>query len=64
MSESALETLEALASHIARTIAAETLSGDLAILPTCQIRIALEKPTAVPFAEAPVVELLWQVYEE
>ncbi|KAL8370659.1 hypothetical protein RB595_000837 [Gaeumannomyces hyphopodioides] len=58
--ESTFETLEALGSHLARTIisdfkplAAQTYSGPLG----WQVKISMEKPTAVPFADAPSVEI-------
>lgn len=56
MSESSFETLEALAAsiafHIARELRAkrDDFYGEI-------IRIGLEKPTAVPLAEAACVEL-------
>ncbi|KAL8304028.1 hypothetical protein RB597_004637 [Gaeumannomyces tritici] len=58
--ESAFETLEALGSHLARAImadfrplATQTYSGPLG----WQVKISMEKPTAVPFADAPSVEI-------
>ncbi|CAK7265907.1 hypothetical protein SEPCBS119000_001747 [Sporothrix epigloea] len=57
---SSFETLEALGTHVARSILREfrpygTLPGES--LPEWYVHVALEKPIAVPFAEAPVVEV-------
>ncbi|KAK1752424.1 Dihydroneopterin aldolase-domain-containing protein [Echria macrotheca] len=52
MEESSFETLEALARHIADHVAAEFFKGLRK-----QVHVQLEKPTAVPFAEFPVVEI-------
>lgn len=62
MEKSSYETLEALGSRLGSDILGslptllkdtdKTATGDR------QVRITLEKPTAVPFADCPVVELL------
>ncbi|CAK7199249.1 hypothetical protein SEUCBS139899_001923 [Sporothrix eucalyptigena] len=57
---SSFETLEALGTHLARKILREfrphgPLPDDG--LPSWYIHVALEKPIAVPFADAPVVEV-------
>jgi len=62
MEESSYETLEALGSRLGSDI----LSGLPTLLKDAdntspgdrQVRVTLEKPTAVPFADCPVVELL------
>ncbi|KLU87755.1 hypothetical protein MAPG_06748 [Magnaporthiopsis poae ATCC 64411] len=58
--DSTFETLEALGSHLVRGIISDfkplptqTYSGPLG----WQIKISMEKPTAVPFADAPSVEI-------
>jgi len=60
LDESSFDTLEALGAHLARKILkdfrpvpAETYSG----YPNWQVTITMEKPTAVPLAEAAVVEV-------
>ena len=60
MDETAFETLEALGTHLANKIVTEfrplpgqTYSGFLG----WQVKITLEKPTAVPFADAPAVQI-------
>ncbi|CAK7245913.1 MAG: hypothetical protein STHCBS139747_007518 [Sporothrix thermara] len=57
---SAFETLEALGTHIARAILQEfrpqgPMPDDR--LPAWYVHVTLEKPIAVPFADAPVVEV-------
>ncbi|CAK7565614.1 MAG: hypothetical protein SEPTF4163_003536 [Sporothrix epigloea] len=57
---SAFETLEALGMHVARTILREFRPhGPLPHngVPNWCVHVALEKPIAVPFADAPVVEV-------
>ncbi|KAJ4394578.1 hypothetical protein N0V93_003797 [Gnomoniopsis smithogilvyi] len=60
METSRFETLEALGAHLARTLQLgfkpdpkDLVSGDEG----WQIKLSMEKPTAVPFAECPVVEM-------
>ncbi|EFX01713.1 serine/threonine-protein kinase psk1 [Grosmannia clavigera kw1407] len=47
------ETLEALATHIAKNVLASKNASSAG----WQVHVALEKPIAVPFADAPVVEV-------
>jgi dihydroneopterin aldolase len=54
METSAFETLEALGTNLADTILAWSNPG---LGQGWQIRIRLEKPTAVPFADCPEVEI-------
>jgi hypothetical protein len=62
MEQSSFETLEALASLLAEKILVDfrsSCSGRLnQDLSTWHVRISLEKPTAVPFADCPIVELM------
>lgn len=60
METSRFETLEALGAHLSRTLQLgfkpdpkDLVSGDEG----WQIKLSMEKPTAVPFAECPVVEM-------
>lgn len=60
MEKSAFETLEALGAHLSKSIRKdfkpnprELVAGDEG----WQMKICMEKPTAVPFAECPVVEM-------
>lgn len=60
MEKSSFETLEALGAHLAKNIKKdfrpnpkELVSGDEG----WQMKICMEKPTAVPFAECPIVEM-------
>ena len=61
MEDSSFETLEALGSRLARDTLdnyGPILEKDQALLPSnWRIRIRMEKPTAVPAADCPVVEL-------
>lgn len=64
MEKSAFETLEALGAYLSKAIIREfkpnpkeLFTGDEGM----QIRISMEKPTAVPFAECPVVEMRFTV---
>ncbi|KPM35253.1 hypothetical protein AK830_g11320 [Neonectria ditissima] len=59
MTKSSFETLEALATDLASHITTHLRStaGDSQGTPTWQLQIGLEKPTAVPFADAACVEL-------
>lgn len=59
LEQSAFETLEALGAHLSKTIMRdfkpnpkELYSGE----DGWQIKVSMEKPTAVPFADCPVVE--------
>lgn len=60
MEASSFETLEALATNIANKILSDFRIGDD---PKSmkergwQVKVALEKPIAVPFAECPMVEV-------
>lgn len=60
MEESSFETLEALGSHLSsrimkdfRPLGEQDYTGQLG----WQVKISMEKPTAVPFADGPVVEV-------
>ena len=60
MEESSFETLEALGSHLSsrvvrdfRPLPGQQYSGYFG----WQVKISMEKPTAVPFADGPVVEV-------
>lgn len=62
MEKSSFETLEALGDHLSKTIIRgfkpnpkELFSGP----DGWQMKISMEKPTAVPFADCPVVEMLF-----
>ncbi|RYP24766.1 hypothetical protein DL765_000312 [Monosporascus sp. GIB2] len=60
MESSSFETLEALASHVANKILSDFRIGDDPKPMRdrgWQVKVCLEKPIAVPFAECPVVEL-------
>ncbi|EPE09179.1 hypothetical protein F503_06955 [Ophiostoma piceae UAMH 11346] len=55
---SSFETLEALATHLGRTILEwGQASSDTSSPPAWNVHVALEKPIAVPFADAPIVEV-------
>jgi len=60
--ESSFQTLEALLSHLSRTILTYFIIPRFSQLPNTplypKIKISIEKPTAVTFADAPVVEIL------
>lgn len=60
MEKSSFETLEALGAHLTKTIMSdlkpnpeELYTGEEG----WQVKIAMEKPTAVPFADGPVIEV-------
>jgi len=60
MDDTSFETLEALGAHLAdrimtefRPLPGQTYSGYFG----WQVKISLEKPTAVPIADAPVVHI-------
>lgn len=60
MEQTSFETLEALGAHLADKIMGDFRPrlGQLYSGPHgWQIRISMEKPTAVPFADCPVVEV-------
>ncbi len=60
MSHSSFETLEALGAKITEVIFRDVKllsSGDLGRDVELPIRVTLEKPTAVPMADCPVVEM-------
>ena len=59
MDETAFETLEALGTHLANKILTEfqPLTGVGYSGLGRQVKITLEKPTAVPFADAPAVQI-------
>jgi hypothetical protein len=60
MSQSSFETLEALGAKITEVIFRDVKrlsSGDLGRDVELPIRVTLEKPTAVPMADCPVVEM-------
>ena len=60
MSESSYETLEALGAKITEVLFREVKllsSGDVGRDVELPIRVTLEKPTAVPMADCPVVEM-------
>lgn len=60
MSQSSFETLEALGSSITNVIyhdIKQLSSGDVGRDVELPIRVTLEKPTAIPMAECPVVEM-------
>lgn len=59
MAKSSFETLEALATDLATNLKTHLLTtpADSQDTPTWQLQIGLEKPTAVPFADAACVEL-------
>jgi len=60
--ESSFQTLEALLSHLSRIIITYFIIPRFSQLPNTalypRIKISIEKPTAVTFADAPVVEIL------
>lgn len=60
MEKSSFETLEALGNHLTSTIMKdwqpnpeELYTGEEG----WQVKISMEKPTAVPFADAPIIEV-------
>lgn len=60
MEASSFETLEALATHMGNKILSEFRIGDDPKPMKergWQVKISLEKPIAVPFAECPMVEV-------
>lgn len=60
MSSSSFETLEALGAMITEVLFREVKllsSGDVGRDVELPIRVTLEKPTAVPMADCPVVEM-------
>lgn len=60
METSRFETLEALGSHLSRTLQLGFKPDPKDLVPGdegWQIKLSMEKPTAVPFAECPVVEM-------
>lgn len=58
LEESSFETLEALATHLGRIILEwGQASSKTKSPPTWNVHVALEKPIAVPFADAPIVEV-------
>lgn len=60
MNNSSFETLEALGTHIGNTILSEFRIGESPQPMTergWQVRVCLEKPIAVPFADCPSVEV-------
>ncbi len=59
MGQSSFETLEALATQLAHNIMIgfRPLPDPYTGASGWQIKISLEKPTAVPFADAPTVEI-------
>lgn len=60
MSSSSFETLEALGAMITEVIFREVKllsSGDVGRDVELPVRVTLEKPTAVPMADCPVVEM-------
>ncbi|KAK3394663.1 hypothetical protein B0H63DRAFT_517768 [Podospora didyma] len=61
LDESSFETLEALGAHLNDLVLAnyhcDIYAGPLTGGRDWQVRIRLEKPTAVPFAECPIVEM-------
>ncbi|KAH7359078.1 FolB domain-containing protein [Plectosphaerella cucumerina] len=56
MEESSFETLEALAAAIATRLAEHLRSREKPARPVWQIKVTLEKPTAIPMAQAAHVE--------
>jgi len=52
MEESSFETLEALGAHLAERVLASKWHED-----SWQVLIRMEKPTAVPMADCPIVEV-------
>ena len=60
--ESSFQTLEALLSHLSRIIITYFIIPRFSQLPNTplypKIKVSFEKPTAVTFADAPVVEIL------
>lgn len=60
MEASSFETLEALGAHVADKILSDFKIGDspkTARERGWQVKICLEKPIAVPFADCPAVEI-------
>lgn len=60
MEESSFETLEALAAHLANKIMTDfmvSLANEYSGCYEWQVKITLQKPVAVPFADCPVVEI-------
>jgi hypothetical protein len=60
MSHSSFETLEALGAKLSETLYRDVKflsAGDLGKDVELPIRITMEKPTAVTFADCPIVEL-------
>lgn len=56
MEQSSFETLEALAATIATQLAEHLRSRDKPARARWQIKVTLEKPTAIPLAQAARVE--------
>jgi hypothetical protein len=60
MEETSFETLEALGHHLILVIRRDFKPWSVQVLSephNWEVAVKMEKPTAIPFAEAPVVEL-------
>lgn len=63
LGDSAHETLEALAVAVSEAVLADTNSGLLEAEGESTLRLKLEKPIAVPFADAPAIEICRKLVE-
>ncbi len=59
MEESSFETLESLSTHLARRVIKHFVYQYTPKVHASRVRIILKKPSAVTFAESPVVEVNW-----
>lgn len=57
--DTSFETLETLADYAVKQLQDRLLSE---LLPGCRVQLRLEKPRAIAFADAPVVEVIRQMH--